>query len=138
VAALIEQHSSEMLAIIEKKLAFLMSAPVDIAVREVVRTMIEAHRVNPALHQALVEQIPRVGRLPRVEDVEARSLELISAYLEARRGEIRPKNLEIAAFILAHVVEAVAHGAVLRNPEYLVGEALIEETTDLVLRYLGQ
>jgi hypothetical protein len=98
--------------------------------------MVEAHRVDPKLHRVLMEQVPRIGALKRLSELDDRALDLIRAYLEARREEIRPKNIKMAAFLLSSLVEAVTHGAVLMHPEYLVDEALIDETTDVICRYL--
>jgi hypothetical protein len=83
-----------------------------------------------------MEQVPRVGALKRLSELDDRALDLIRAYLEIRRPEIRPKNLKLAAFLVASLVEAVTHGAVLLHPEYLIDEALIDETTEVICRYL--
>ena len=137
VAALIERHSADMVQYLEDRAAKLPpDTPLRDVVREVVRAMIEAHRVDPKLHRVLMEQVPRVGALKRLTELDERALLLIRAYLETRRAEIRPKNLKLAAFLMATLVEAVSHGAVLMHPEYLVDVDLVEETTDVICRYL--
>ncbi len=137
VAALIEKHSQEMLGTLESRAAMHgPAAPLRAMVRDVVHAMIEAHRVDPKLHRVLMEQVPRVGALKRLSELDDRALALIRAYLELRRLEIRPKNLKLAAFLMSSLVEAVTHGAVLMHPEYLVDEALIDETTEVICRYL--
>jgi AcrR family transcriptional regulator len=136
VAALIDRHMSEMTQLLEAKAIELAAAPIDVALREVIRAMIEAHRIDPRLHQVLVEQVPRLGRLQHIEQLEQYARTLILAYLEARKSEIRPKKLELAAFLMAHVVEAITHGAVLHEPSLLADEGLVDETTDLIVRYL--
>jgi len=137
VAALIEKHSQEMLGYLESRAAsHPPTAPLRAMVRDVVHAMIEAHRVDPKLHRVLMEQVPRVGALKRLSELDDRALDLIRAYLEIRRPEIRPKNLKLAAFLVASLVEAVTHGAVLLHPEYLIDEALIDETTEVICRYL--
>jgi AcrR family transcriptional regulator len=136
VAALIDDHMSGMTRLLEAKAFELAEAPIEVAIRDVIRVMIEAHRIDPRLHQVLVEQVPRLGRLQRIEELETHTRALIRAYLEARKDQVRPKNLDLAAFLMAHVVEAITHGAVLHEPALLESEALVTETTDLVLRYL--
>jgi AcrR family transcriptional regulator len=137
VAALIERHSAEMVQYLEDRAAKLPpDTPLRDVVREVVRAMIEAHRVDPKLHRVLMEQVPRVGALKRLSELDERALLLIRAYLETRRAEVRPKNLKLAAFLLATLVEGVSHGTVLMHPEYLVDVELVEETTDVICRYL--
>ena len=138
ILALIERHSDEMLATLESRAAHARpDAPLREVVREVVQAMVDAHRVDPKLHRALMEQVPRIGALKRISEIDTRALEMIRAYLELRQAEIRPTNLKLAAFLLASLVEAVTHGAVLLHPEYLVDEQLVDETTEVICRYLG-
>ena len=55
------------------------------AVRRMVTLMLDAHAIEPELHRVLNEQVPRVGRLHRVHEVEARMQRLARAYFERRR-----------------------------------------------------
>jgi AcrR family transcriptional regulator len=137
VAALIERHSTEMIRFLEERAAqHPPDAPLRTMVREVVHAMVEAHRVDPKLHRVVMEQVPRVGALKRLGELDEYALLLIRAFLETRRKEIRPRNLKLAAFLLASLVEAVTHGAVLMHPEYLVDLELVDETTEMICRYL--
>jgi AcrR family transcriptional regulator len=137
VSALIERHSSEMVRYLEERAGnHPPDAPLRTIVREVVHAMVEAHRVDPKLHRVVMEQVPRVGALKRLSELDEHALLLIRAFLESRRAEIRPKNLKLAAFLLASLVEAVTHGAVLLHPEYLVDLELVDETTEVICRYL--
>ncbi len=137
VAALIEQHSASMLAFLERMAATAsLDAPMRDLVREVVQAMVDAHKVDPRLHRVLMEQVPRVGALKRLGEIDDRALALIRNYLELRAAEIRPTNLRLAAFMLTSIVEAVTHGAVLLHPEYLAEGELVDETTDVIVRYL--
>jgi len=139
VASVIERHKNEMMAILREALAKVFSWPLRRGVRELVTVMIRAHRVDPELHRVLVEQIPRTGRLAEVEAFERESLSLVRTYLEAHRHELRPLDLDIAAFVCVSSVEAVTHGMVLRHPELLAKDKLdasVEEVSRLVMRYL--
>jgi AcrR family transcriptional regulator len=137
VAALIEKHSTDMIGFLEQRATnHPPDAPIRTIVREVVHAMIEAHRVDPKLHRVVMEQVPRVGALKRLSELDEHALLLIRAFLETRRAEIRPQNLKVAAFLLASLVEAVTHGAVLLHPEYLVDLALVDDTTEMICRYL--
>jgi AcrR family transcriptional regulator len=136
VAALIERHVKEMLAVCETKLLELADAPLDRAAREIVRAILRAQSVNPKLHRILIQQVPRVGRLRDVDALQERFCVIVKAYLENRMKEVRPKNLELAVFLLVRAVEAVAHAAVLEKPELLVDGELADELAEMVLRYL--
>jgi Tetracyclin repressor-like, C-terminal domain len=63
VAAVIDRHSQGMMQMLRDALVKVAMRPIEEAARELVRVMIDAHRVNPKLHRVLVEQVPRVGRL---------------------------------------------------------------------------
>ena len=135
VAALCERHVGEMLAICEGKLAELVTAPLPVAAREIVRALLRAHAVEPKLHKVLIEQVPRIGRLCAINGVSDRMTTVVRAYLESRRDELRPQNLDVSAFVLVRAVEAVAHATVIERPEYLVDGELADELAELVLRY---
>lgn len=136
VAALCERHVSEMLAVCEAKLLEMQDAPMDVAAREIVRAILRAQSVNPKLHRILIQQVPRVGQLKSVDSLQDRFSVLVRGYLESRRAEVRPKNLELAVFTLVHAVEAVAHAAVVERPDYLIDGELADELAEMVLRYL--
>ena len=136
VAALAERQERTMWALFEEKLAHLQQATLEEATRELVRLEIAAHAVNPALYRVFIEQVPRIGRLDKVNEILRRVEDLIRMNLEARRDLICPKNIPLAAFLVVHMVQAVARAAVLDRRELLKDEALVDETTDVVVRYL--
>jgi arginyl-tRNA--protein-N-Asp/Glu arginylyltransferase len=109
------------------------------AVRALVALAIQAHSVDPRLHRVLAEQIPRTGRLKNVEAFNKENYSLFRTYLEAHRDEIRPVDLDLAAFVCVTSIEALTHSAVLHHPEMLSGDAtetLVDEATRLIVRYL--
>jgi AcrR family transcriptional regulator len=137
VAALIERHSMKMIGYLQERAAnHPPNAPLRAIVRDVVHAMVDAHRVDPKLHRVLMEQVPRIGALKRMSELDDTALVLIRTFLESRSTEVRPKNLKLAAYLLASLVEAVTHGAVLIHPEYLIDEELVDETTEMICRYL--
>lgn len=139
VAAVIERHKNDMMEVLRRALVRVAGVPLEQGVRELVALMIDAHRVDPELHRVLVEQIPRIGRLAEVEGFDREVRELVRAYLEAHRGELRALDLDLAAFVCVSSVETLAHEAVLHNPALLANrkvKAFTDEVTLLVIRYL--
>jgi len=139
VAAVIDRHAQELSQVVRESLLKVAARPLEVAVRELVSTGIDAHRVDPKLHRVLAEQVPRTGRLENVEAIERSSFALVRSYLEARRDEIDIADVDIAAFICVTTVEALTHAAVLHRPDILAGEkgaTFVDEVTRLVLRYL--
>ncbi|MDF2693929.1 MAG: Transcriptional regulator, TetR family, partial [Labilithrix sp.] len=136
VAAVIEKHTGEMMDLVRASLVRVAALPVREAARELVRIMIEAHRIEPKLHRVLVEQIPRVGSMEHVERLDEEATRLVRAYLEAHRDEIAVDDLDMAAFLAVSSVEALTHVAVLRRPELLSDPRFVDEVAALVVRYL--
>ena len=139
VAAIIDRHMQEISEVTRDALVKAAALPIEAAAREFVSVAIEGHRVNPELHGVLAEQIPRVGRLENIEANVREGYALVRGYLEVHRDEIDVADLDLAAFVLVTVVEALTHAAVLRRPDILSdekAERFVDDVTRLVVRYL--
>ncbi len=135
VVALVNRHVEEMHAVLDQAASEVIDAPVPVAVRTVVGAMMRAHAVEPELHKVFAEQLPRVGGLQRIHQVQAHVAARLLPYLVARRGELAPKNLEMAAFILVQLVESVGHASMHGDLGFDL-DALTDEVTTVVLAYL--
>jgi AcrR family transcriptional regulator len=139
VAAVIERHIGEMMQLVREALAKAAALPIREATRALVKVMTDAHRVNPRLHRALVEQVPRVGQLEKIQDIDREAHALVHRYLEAHRDALAVADLELAAFICVTTVESLTHAAVVYRPEAVrdgKAEAFIDEVSLLLNRYL--
>jgi AcrR family transcriptional regulator len=135
VAALIERHSEAMWRLIVESTVKVAAAPLPDAVREVIGAIFAAHAVDAKLSKVLREQVPRVGALRQMNEINQRCIALVEGNLEARRAEILPRDAGLAAYVIVHMVDALAHAA-LERPADLHSGALLDETTAAVLRYL--
>jgi AcrR family transcriptional regulator len=139
VAAVIDRHNEEIMAIVRTALTEIADTPIDKAVRQLVTVAIDAHRINPKLHRVLAEQIPRTGQLKDVEAFNREIHTLVRAYLESRRKEMRKLDLDVATFICVSAIESVAHNTVLNHAETLsekMVRTLVDEMTRMVVGYL--
>ena len=138
VIAIIDRHMQEVIELLRESLARVATQPLDMAVREMVTAMVDAHRIDPKLHRVLAEQTPRMGKLDNVEAVDREVFSLVREFLDARSAELRIIDLDVATFICVSTVEALTHGAVIRSPELLQDKTtlLIDEATRLVVQYL--
>jgi AcrR family transcriptional regulator len=138
VAAVVDRHMQEMLQLLRAVVDRVRKEPLEVATRELVRVMIDAHRVDPRLHRALVEQVPRVGRLENIRAIDREAYALIRAYLEAHRDELRIADLDVASFVCVATVEALTHAAVVNRPDVLADKSGVfaDEVTRLVVGYL--
>ena len=135
VSAVIDRHIGQIMELIRASFVRVAALPVREAVRETVRVMIEAHRIEPKLHRVLVEQIPRIGAMERIEAVDDEAIALVRGYLEAHQSELGVRDLDLAAFLAVGCVEAMTHVAVLRRPALLNDPRFIDEVTAMVVRY---
>ena len=140
VAAVMERHSQELIQVARGVLAEVAKLPMEQAIRKLVTTALEAHRIDPKLHRVLAEQIPRTGKLEHIEAFNRENYTLFRTYLEAHRNEFRAVDLGLAAFVCVTSIEALTHNAVLHHSEMLSNDAamaaLVDEATRLVVRYL--
>jgi AcrR family transcriptional regulator len=139
VAAVIERHQQQIMQMVRIELAQVSTQPLDEAMRKFVAIAVEAHRLDPQLHRVLAEQIPRVGKLEKLETFSRENFSLFRAYLEGARAEVGVDDLELASFVCVTTIEALTHNAVLHHSKLLTGdrmEALIDEGARLVTGYL--
>ncbi|WP_438003692.1 TetR/AcrR family transcriptional regulator [Sorangium sp. So ce321] len=136
VATLVERHAAALVACVEGALSAAEPADPEAAVRAFVRAGLDAHRISPALHKILVEQVPRVGRLAEVMETSRKLAALLERYLAPHRARLAVPDVRVAAFVVETAVEALTHRAVVERPE-LIGAAQLEaEATALALAYL--
>ena len=136
IFALVERHVQRMQKQLEEHLEAFVAASVEEAVPVYVKAMFDVHRVEPKLHRIFQEQLPRLAGREEFQRWSETSEGLVRAYLEGHRDRLRPTDLDMAAFLLVHSVEAVVHAVAILKPRYLEKTALAEEVSQLVLRYL--
>lgn len=129
LAELARRYEERFLQQLMDRLGHLGALPLREAVPAFVRFIVEMHLEEPRLHNELAASVP---------DTQRRLLgDFTRAYLEAHRDEIRPKDLDLAAYVALEAGEALIHGTALREPERLGDERFLEEVADLMLRYLA-
>lgn len=104
--------------------------------RIAVRWQLDVHAQDPALHETLTLIAPSVLGTDAIRAFERFHQRTIRFILELYRDELGDRDLDKAAFIVAQTMEALTHGAVLHHPEWLRDNALADEITDLLVRYL--
>jgi AcrR family transcriptional regulator len=144
MAALMEQHSNEIAALVESKLNHLFNEPLEIAIPELVKAVIAAHAIAPRLHQVLNEEIPRSERLQQMQKADERIAQLLRSYLiqwsdssqQRLRQRLNPQNIEMTIFILSRTVESLCHSAVIEHPDFVSNNQFEQEVSNLLLFYL--
>ncbi len=104
--------------------------------RGVIEGLLELHSAAPALHRLLVVEGLRVTPTARVQAFDLRIITAIRSFLGLANVRIRRKNLDAAAFVIYQAVRATMLACLLERPPGLDSATLVDEITDLVLRYL--
>jgi AcrR family transcriptional regulator len=136
VVALCEQHSQEMMTLLSASIAELQDATPERATKVIVRAMLQAHAVNPKLHEAIISNLPKEKQFEQILAVNAQAEAMVRGFLETHRDRLATDNIDMAAFIVVNTVEALSHAAVFERPDFLGTEELVEEISRLICRYL--
>ena len=137
VGALIENHVENMTQLALAELTRVAQLPMREAIRSVIEAMIRAHAVHPELHRVLTEQVPRVGRMAKLREIDSITHRMVAGLLASRKPELAIEDPDMAAFVLVSAIEAITHRAALFAPELLRDPRLVDETCTMVRRYLG-
>lgn len=125
-----------MLATVESALLDHVKSPLDMLLRAVIRSSLDAHRLQPELHKVLIEQVPRVGKFVQALELSEKLSALLQQHLAGRLGGISDHRLRMIAFVLETTIEALTHRAVIESPQWLSSGELEAETLALLAPYI--
>jgi AcrR family transcriptional regulator len=134
-AALHERHIEEIDRIVERTLIEHAASPLNELVRALIEALVEAHANDPELYELLMAQVPH--RTGATQDFPSRLHGAFRLAMAARRHEFRRRrDLDKTVWVVTHMVDALAHGAVLRRAAGLSLVAAKEEAVRAVMAYL--
>jgi len=128
--------NDQMLELMGGAMRGVQEMPIPEAVRAGVSTLIAAHCVNPALESALREQVPEHAVADQDERIQGLMHELALSFGRRHRAELRPANLDVAAFVSMWAAESLAREAANRSPRLAASATFLDEVSDLLTRYL--
>ena len=130
-----ERYMSEVMAILGKNLVLMGEEP-EQAVREIIAALLQAKRVKPRLQRVLLEHAGRLGLDRSQLELGAQASALLRGHLERHRDGLRVRDLDLATFVVVHAVMGLLQSAVLSRPDLVADDRFVDETADLILRYL--
>jgi AcrR family transcriptional regulator len=136
VAELIDRHCEKMATVCREALRASADASLETAVHETVKAMVAAHSIDPKLHAVIKEQVPRVGKLQKLNELHDLMGELVKEQLLRRSARLRVPDVELAAFLVVEVVDGLIHAAIDPRRKPRDPGRVIAEIADLVLAYL--
>ena len=132
---LLRRYRDGLVALVTSRLENASRETFPTIVRGLLRDLLHAEGINPALHRVLIEQVLRTSARREMLGFEERLEEVIIRALRASDAGLGLDH-ELAAFILVRVVLAVVQSVVVDRPK-LNTPALVEELTRLVVGYVG-
>jgi AcrR family transcriptional regulator len=134
VLALARRHAERELTVLGKCLHGLAEAPLEEAARELIRALIDLHRIEPDLQKVFLTQIPQIGGLTQIREMDGEAARLLERFLAARIGA--RADLGLVVFVLMHAIEGLIHQALLQREAYLDDPRFAEELTRMAIGYL--
>ncbi|TSC34347.1 TetR/AcrR family transcriptional regulator [Corallococcus sp. Z5C101001] len=136
VALLAERHVAELMTCVEDALSGADPSNPESAIRALVRAGVDSHRIAPALHKVLLEQVPRIGRLAKVMEAGQAIVVKLEHFLRPYQGRLVVPDLKVAAFVVETLIESLTHRLVIEQPDFIDATRLEEEATEAVMGYL--
>lgn len=134
IAALRRRHADEMRARIAALAGDVGRMPLREAVAAMVHAVMQAHRVDPALHRVFEREMP--PSLDGREDHDREIRELLGTVLTGYRNEILPTDLGLASLVLMRTVDTLVHASLIDATPGIEPDAMEAEIVAVVLRYL--
>jgi AcrR family transcriptional regulator len=132
IATLYQRHVLQMREIMIHALSSSEKMTLYGAMKALVNAHIEAHMVEPELHNVLEIQIPFLRFQKDNATAEDDFYNRIQTLLEKHRHEIRRSNLELAIYIVIRMINSLIHQAILEPPRhstlYEIEDAIVDAT----------
>ena len=130
---LLRRYRDGLVELVGSRLSSATPATFTTVVRDLIRELLRAEGINPALHRVLIEQVLRTSARREMLGFEERLEAVLAESIRAAKIELH--DPELSAFLLVRVVLSVVQSAVVDRPKYKT-MALADELTHLVVGYV--
>ena len=137
IAALVKRHTADAIRCVDEALATMQDSDLESAIRCMVRAGIAAHRIHPALHKILVEQVPRIGQIKAAMNTSKVVTRKLADWFAAH-PQVGIVDAERAAFIVETIVEAMTHRVVVDKAREMTDRQLEAEATEILVAALSR
>jgi hypothetical protein len=134
----LHQHQIEEIdRLVNTTIVLNAHSPVEKLIRAVMGAMVDEHATDPEFSGAMFSEIPH--RPEGTHDFAIRLHDVFRLTPASKARELkRHRDLDKAVFVVANMIEALAHGAVLRRPPGLSLGAPKQEAVRAVPAYLKE
>ncbi len=137
IAALHERHASHMHQVIDAVLGASNKASLRSQIESMVRALLAAHLVEPKLHQVLEREFPFFDAPQADSETDQGIAKRVRALLGQFKAQIRPRNLDLAAWVILKITESMVHAAVIDPPRGFSVSEVEKAIVEAVMGYLG-
>jgi AcrR family transcriptional regulator len=102
------------------------------ALSRIVDSVVDEHRIAPALHRAIAEELPRAARSPQNEPLRARYLAALKPLMQ------NVPDPDLSLYLLGVAVHAVIHQVAAQRPALLGQPPLKEELVVMMESFLSR
>jgi AcrR family transcriptional regulator len=136
VEAVVHRLWADELALLIERGPMLLEAPLPVAIRAVVTSLVDAVSRREVAIRRWYAEAPHLGQLDFGLELTDRAAQLVTAALERRRDQVRPRDLPFAADLVVKVGLAMVRTATRDWPGQLRSGELLEALVDMVTRFL--
>jgi AcrR family transcriptional regulator len=134
-SALHERHVESIDRVVQSALIKHASSSLDQLIRAMIEALVDAHAVDPELHDLLAGAVPH--RPGQTQEFAVRLHGAFRLAIASRAHELKKRtDIDKTVFVVTHMVEALSHGAVQRRPPGLSLADAREEAVQAVFAYL--
>lgn len=101
-----------------------------------VKGLLALTTASPGMHRVLAMEGLRSTKADRLVSFDLRIIALVRHFLAATGAAVRRKNVDAAAFVAFQCVRATMLSTLLESPAGVNDQTLVDELSDLLLRYL--
>lgn len=136
-AAVVDHYSEKLVTAFVRALETHSHDTLADTVDAVIEVAFISHPHEPALHQALMELVPQVGRVDRSREISGRIARIIETELARHRCELAPGlDPADAASLVETILETAVHRTIEGHPVSITGEKAIDQYRKLIMGYL--
>ena len=118
IAALHQRHGEHMRQTVATVLAHAAETTLEGQIQALIRALLAAHMVEPALHKMLEREFPYFDA-PQADNAADQDIFLrVRALLDAWQDAIAPRDLDLATWVILHIMESMVHAAVIDAPRF--------------------
>ncbi len=135
-SALLRFHLQQRMDSLERDFAEVRGMSAEAAAERLVEKLIGAKTVRVRIEHAMVRYFCRVGDLYTLTEFDGQMNAMVERLLTELGPQIRPVNIEIAAFLISNTLRTAALLTIVQKPERLTDPAFKSELTQMVVSYL--